>query len=191
MVSRLKKVIFSNVQTDIPNTALQTVLDELQVKRGSIITTLKATIHNEGYNHVASFRRQTFVNPEDINKIPDLFILKYNGLDHFIFTSSDVLKCFLCNTEGHLAKNCTFSSPKVNTNRYNTQITEDTSHINTDRNMENSETITDSTKENDNKYLQIPDSNTSKELNYKQNNSLEQISGTIPATNNNSKRALS
>ena len=57
LVSKQKRVIFSNVSPDIPNYIFEDTLDELNVKRTSPVTTLRAAINKEGYNHVASFRR--------------------------------------------------------------------------------------------------------------------------------------
>ena len=41
LVSKLKRIIVSNVSPSIPNYALESILDELNVKRGSAVTILK------------------------------------------------------------------------------------------------------------------------------------------------------
>lgn len=44
----------------------------------SKMTFIRIDIQDAGFNHVMSFKRQIFVNPEDIFKIPDSFIITYN-----------------------------------------------------------------------------------------------------------------
>ena len=70
LISNLKRIIFSNVSPTIPNHVLENILDEIKVKRGSPVNLLKASISREGYSHVASFRRQLYVEPNDAKKFP-------------------------------------------------------------------------------------------------------------------------
>ena len=128
LINKLKRVVFSNVAPEITDRALEDILDTLKVNRGSPVTLLKATITRGAYTHVGSFRRQVYVNPEDIAKIPEIFKINYEGLNFYIYASTDTLKCFLCNIEGHLAKNCksadlnetkTSNSQLINTNLSN------------------------------------------------------------------------
>ena len=98
------------------------ILNQLKVKRGSPIINLKATINKEGLNHVISFRRQVYVNPEDVAKIPELFKLKFENLEYFIFASTDVLICFICKIEGHLARNCTVAQTQDQQIQINTPL---------------------------------------------------------------------
>lgn len=52
----------------------------------SKMTFIQIDIQDAGFNHVMSFKRQIFVNPEDIFKIPDSFIITYNDTQYRIFT---------------------------------------------------------------------------------------------------------
>ena len=106
LVSRNKRIIFSNVSPELPNYVLEKVLTELKINPASTITTLRAGINKEGYNHVLSFRRQIYVKPEDVEKIPETFRINFDNMDYYIFASTEVLKCFICKIEGHLARNC-------------------------------------------------------------------------------------
>ena len=106
LINKLKRIIFSNVLTNIPNHIFEDILEELNIKKGSPVSTLKATIAQERYQHVASHRRQVFIKPEDAEKIPELFKIKYDDTNYYIYASTESTKCFICNLEGHLAKNC-------------------------------------------------------------------------------------
>lgn len=106
LISKMKRVVFSNVSPDISNHVLEDILDQLNIKRGSHISHVKATISKEGYSHVASFRRQVYAKPEDVVKIPEIFRIHLNGINYFIYASTDSLRCFTCKLEGHIAINC-------------------------------------------------------------------------------------
>lgn len=121
LVSKLQRMIFSNVSPDIPNHIFEDILEKLKVQRGSRVTHVKATISNKEYSHVVSFRRQVYIKHDDIEKTPETFKLNYNELNYFIFFSPDILRCFTCKLEGHIAKNCPNSAnDSINTST-NTQ----------------------------------------------------------------------
>ena len=82
---------------------------------------LRAIIANEFYNRVGCFRRVTYVKPEDVAKIPEIFKINFNNLNYFIYASTKTLKSFICKLEGHLAKNCRITD-NVNSNVSNIQI---------------------------------------------------------------------
>ena len=58
----------------------------------------------------------------NVKKILEIFKLIHEELNYFIYTSTDILKCFLCKLEGHLAKNCVNmeSNPNSQTTKNNT-----------------------------------------------------------------------
>ena len=59
-----------------------------------------------GLIHACSFRRQVYVHPGDINKIPETLKITFNNMVYLIFLSTERLTCFVCKNEGHLAKYC-------------------------------------------------------------------------------------
>ena len=141
LLSKHKKVIFSNVPTNLPNSIFDDILEQLNVKRTSPITVLKATIDKEGYNHVVSFRRQVYIRVEDIKKIPEMFKINYEAANYFIYASTDTLKCFRCHIEGHVAKNCT-SNSGVNTNNSTEPIDMENSDLSQTSNVDLNTEIT-------------------------------------------------
>lgn len=119
LISKNKRIIFSNVPPNIPNSALENILEQLNVKKMSPVSILKAGINKDGYNHVASFRRQVYVKPEEVEKVPEMFKIIVDEINYYIYASTDTLKCFNCKLEGHLAKNCT--EEPINNTRINIQ----------------------------------------------------------------------
>lgn len=116
LIIKQQRVIFSNVAPPIPNFVLEDILDNLNIKRGSQITTLKASIAKDGFSHVLSSRRQTYINPEDTSKLPDLLKINYEDVTYYIYPSTSSLKCFLCKMEGHIAKHCQTKSDSSQNN---------------------------------------------------------------------------
>lgn len=83
-----------------------------------------------------------------MQKIPELFKIDYDGLNYFIYSSTDILKCFVCNLEGHVAKNCTnyeqnTNPPQTHTQIPNTPTNQHTVNINipTNVNQDNSQEV--------------------------------------------------
>ena len=63
LISKQQRLILSNVALPIPHAVIEKIIDDLNIKRLAPITVLKATISHEGYNHVLSLRRQTYIKP--------------------------------------------------------------------------------------------------------------------------------
>lgn len=124
LITKQQKLIFSNVAPPIPHYVLDDIIDSLNIKRRSPITTLKASIAKEGYGHILSSRRQTYIDPSDVDKLPELIKIGFEDVTYYVYPSTDVLKCFTCKMEGHVAKYCpstTESSTDVNNLENNSQ----------------------------------------------------------------------
>ncbi|KAI4473072.1 hypothetical protein M0802_016337 [Mischocyttarus mexicanus] len=106
LISRNKRIIFSNVCPIIPHNVLEEKLKEWKIKPMSAMTFLRAGLTDQGFSHILSFRRQIFITPEDIEKLPESFQITYEDTTYWIYVSSDNISCFLCKKEGHIAKNC-------------------------------------------------------------------------------------
>ncbi|KAK2574758.1 hypothetical protein KPH14_012961, partial [Odynerus spinipes] len=66
LISRSKRIILSNVCPIIPSNVIEEELSKLHIKPTSQITNIRAAINVPGYAHVLSFRRQMYVQPDDI-----------------------------------------------------------------------------------------------------------------------------
>ena len=105
LVSKQQRIIISNVAPPIPHHILVDQFSSYGIKC-STITTLRAGIVEEGYEHVLSARRQTFIDKEDVNKLPDHFKITYEHITYYVYPSTDTLECYECQQEGHIRKDC-------------------------------------------------------------------------------------
>lgn len=111
-----KRVILSNVYPNIPPDVIANEFAKLNISLCSPITFLKAGIQVEDFTHILSFRRQTFIKHEDLSKIPTSILINYEDTNYRIFLSDDSLNCFICQSQGHIASQCTnqnISSSKI------------------------------------------------------------------------------
>ena len=67
MVLRVQRIILSNIEPIIPNSAIENMFKRNNIKLYSKITPLKAGITDPNLAHILSFRRQVYVDPEDVN----------------------------------------------------------------------------------------------------------------------------
>lgn len=102
-----KKVILSNVDPGIPHWAIEEFIDKLNVRRFSSVTLFKTSTTNEKYKHITGSRRVVYVHFEDVNKIPPITRFTFDDETSIMFASPDILKCFVCKDEGHIARMCT------------------------------------------------------------------------------------
>lgn len=104
--TKVKKVVLANVSPEIPNTVIEDVIDNLEIKRESPITILRTSLQREGYGHILSWKRQFYTLPNYVSQLPKTIKINYDGINHYIFPRADVIKCFNCNKDGHIAKRC-------------------------------------------------------------------------------------
>lgn len=114
LISRNKRIIFSNVCPIIPHIVIENKLAELEIKLVSPVSFIKAGISEPGFNHILSFRRQAYIPPEDLKKIPDRMQIDFDGSTYWIYASSDIMTCFICKKEGHIANKCPDNSSTAN-----------------------------------------------------------------------------
>ena len=105
-ISRAKRIIISNVLPIIPTQLLIDEFEKLQIPLMSQITYLRAGNNEPGYTHIISFRRQVYINPEDVSKLPPSIKINYDDTIYWIYFSTEKLTCFLCKEEGHVARFC-------------------------------------------------------------------------------------
>lgn len=106
-VTKTKRVILSNVHPYIPHDEIILKLKEKGVTPKSRMSFIRLGFDDPGFTQILSFRRQIFINPEDIDKIPKEFTLNYEDTIHHIYATTDKITCFSCHKEGHTSKYCT------------------------------------------------------------------------------------
>lgn len=106
LLSQSKRIIISNVPPVIPNSSIENKLREHNIVPISPISRIRAGINDTGFAHILSFRRQMYLNPDDVTKLPDSIQVTQDNVTYWIYLSAEKLTCFLCKEEGHLAKHC-------------------------------------------------------------------------------------
>ena len=122
LATSAKKVIISNVPPFIRDEVLARELS----RHGKIMSPIKK-VHSgckaPELKHVVSHRRQLHMilnNNEEMNLA---FKLKVDDFDYVIFATSEQMKCFICKSEGHLARAC--PEKEVRLTEENVQIGEE------------------------------------------------------------------
>lgn len=106
LISKLKRVIISNVCPIIPHDIIEKEFIKRKITPSSKISFIKAGISEPGFSHIMSFRRQVYIEPEDLNKLPDSTVVYFDNTSYRIYFSTDIMTCFICNQEGHVAQLC-------------------------------------------------------------------------------------
>lgn len=109
-VSRARRVLISNFPPFVPKSYILDEFSRLGISPVSQITSLKAAIRNPDLAHVLCMRKQVYLNPEDLEKMPDKLLFTYDGYTDFMYFTTDKPTCFLCHQDGHLAKSCSAMS---------------------------------------------------------------------------------
>lgn len=127
LISKTKRIIISNASADIPNSVIKNELTRRGIKVTSEISDIKAAISGPQFSHILSFRKQAYIAPEDEVKVNEIkyITVTIKNTEQWLYISTDKLVCFLCHSEGHLAKHC------LNRNKEITQTIEKTLDDNT------------------------------------------------------------
>jgi len=107
LINPAKKITISNVCPSIPNTIILNALKNINITPVSQLNHIKAGINIEGYEHILSFRRQMYINQEDVTKLPGSLVINLNQTSFRVFFTDDKITCFLCKGVGHTSASCT------------------------------------------------------------------------------------
>ena len=84
LISKAKRVIISNVCPVIPHSIIEEKLKEFNRSPVSQITFVKAGMNDPEYAHMMCFRRQFYLNPDDVNKLPESIKIDFQGISYWI-----------------------------------------------------------------------------------------------------------
>lgn len=113
LISQSIRVVLSNVCPIIPHEVLEEELRKLKIRTASQINFLRVGMSDPKYGHVLSSRRQVYINPEDVEKVPTTMQINFDDTTYWVYPSTDSAMCFVCKKDGHIAKQC--PSAKENT----------------------------------------------------------------------------
>ena len=122
LVNPAKRYIIFNAYPIIPHDIIYENLLLEGIKTISPITFLKAGFQDE-LVHISSFRRQVYIHPEDISKVPGSILITYENTEFRIFLTDDMLTCYLCKQTRHTPNYCKKELKNTNANSHNTKET--------------------------------------------------------------------
>lgn len=120
-----KRIIISKAYPNIPPDIIANEFAKLNIPLCSPITPLRAGIQAEEFTHILSFHRQTFIQHDDLKKLPPSMLINYKDTNYRVFLSDDALTCYICKTQGHIA------SHYPNHNDSNSIITQEKNDLST------------------------------------------------------------
>ncbi|MGH0128767.1 UNVERIFIED_CONTAM: hypothetical protein FKN15_041109, partial [Acipenser sinensis] len=106
LVTPVTKVIISNVPPFLKNESLEKNLSRF----GKLVFPIKDIplgCKNNSVKHVMSFSRQAFVLLNDPNQVINVaWNFNVEGTNCVVFVSSETMRCFFCDEQGHQRKAC-------------------------------------------------------------------------------------
>ncbi|KAL4701872.1 hypothetical protein ACJJTC_012511 [Scirpophaga incertulas] len=106
-LTRNKRIILSNVCPVIPHKVLENKLQEMNITTTLSLTFIRAGINEPVFNHILSFRRQIYIVPEDVDKLPERLQIDYDDISYWIYLTTETMTSFICQKQGHIASKCT------------------------------------------------------------------------------------
>lgn len=104
--SRSVRIVISNVQLCIPDILIENELKNLGIITVSKLQHVKSGVNLPGFSHWRSFRRQVFVHPDSVNRVPPSLQITHEGISYHVYLTSANMTCAICSQEGHMAKYC-------------------------------------------------------------------------------------
>ncbi|CAI6345631.1 unnamed protein product [Macrosiphum euphorbiae] len=157
LISPAKRIIISNVQPSIPHDIIIKAINNSLIKILSPITFMKAGFSNDEYGHIGSFRRQVYLHPDDIHRLPSSLLINYDQTDYRIFFSDDTVLCYICKQTGHTSNHCKKDLDNTILTNSNIPPPPENKEIEKDNNSQNDQNIMDHTNINhsiENNYQQ-------------------------------------
>ena len=136
LITKNVRVVLSNVSPVIPDYVIEEHLSHIGITPVSRINPIRAGISEPGFTHILSFRRQMFIQPTDLDKLPSTGSLQimFEDTNYWVYLTTDTtITCFICKQEGHLAKQC----KNVQTNN---ETAKPLNNVNTQSKMEETST---------------------------------------------------
>lgn len=104
--SKNVRLVISNVQLDVPDSTIEDELKKLKIKTVSRMQDVRSGLDRGGFSHWVSFRRQVFIHPGSVDRVPPSLQISHEGVAHNVYLSTGKMKCVICSEEGHVARFC-------------------------------------------------------------------------------------
>lgn len=115
LVTPSERLLLSNVCPSIPHTVIESQLYAHGIKPISPLTFLRISSQTPEFQHILSFRRQTYISPPNNITIPESILISFEQTTYRIFLTLDKQSCYVCKQNGHLAANCPSNKTTTNT----------------------------------------------------------------------------
>ncbi|KAI5729114.1 hypothetical protein M8J77_025623 [Diaphorina citri] len=109
LINNGHKIYLCNTKPGIPDSLLITEISKY-TKILSPIKFVSLGVRNARFSHLIGFKRSVMV--EEVDDLPGFINVFFEDYIHKIFITIDRVKCFRCQGEGHLVKNCSLPPPK-------------------------------------------------------------------------------
>lgn len=106
MVAPTKRLILSNVSPPIPHDVLENEVKKLGYRLISPMSSLRAGVLGAQFSHILSSRRQIYVATDEGIQLPSSITVEHEDVSYRIYLTFDVLTCYHCKENGHIANNC-------------------------------------------------------------------------------------
>ena len=107
LITNNVRVVLFNVSPVIPDYVIEEHLSNIGITPVSRINPIRAGISEPGFTHILSFRRQMFIQPTNLNKLPSSLQIMFEDTNYWVYLTTDTtITCFICKQEGHLIKQC-------------------------------------------------------------------------------------
>lgn len=106
LITPNERLLLSGVCPSIPHILIENELTKFGLKLMSPLTFLRIGSQLPEFQHVLSFRRQTYIQPLADIDLPSSFLMTYDQTSYRIYLSLDKPSCFICKKTGHIAANC-------------------------------------------------------------------------------------
>lgn len=106
LITPARRLLISNVCPSIPNNVIENTIRSIGLRPVSPMSFLRAGLTGDEYNHILSFRRQIYVQPDDAVEFASSMIIKYEEVNYRIYLTYDSLTCFICKKANHIARYC-------------------------------------------------------------------------------------
>lgn len=121
LINPEKKLIISGVQPIISKIDLQYKLESLKIRIASQITDIRIVAPNPKYQHIKSFKKLVYIEPDDEVNVPSSTTIEAEGENYRIFFHIDDNKCYKCKKLGHAAAYCPSDTQIITVTEQNAQ----------------------------------------------------------------------